>query len=255
MSILEGKNIEKSYKDRTFLKTSYHQVLKDIHLELEEGEILALVGESGSGKSTLANILGFLIDPDQGEVIYKGRSLKRPLDRQDRLDIQMVFQDPFMTLHPRKTVGQSLYEPLRLHKIVQEEDIKDYLAGLLNQCGLSLDHLDRYPRALSGGQLQRLNIVRALSLKPKILIADEIITALDTPIALEIIHLLKEIRDREKISILFISHDLASVRRIADRILVMKDGEILERGQTQEIFQAPKNAYTKKLLASIPRLS
>lgn len=254
MDLLIGKNLSKTYEKRSLLKRQKVHALYPMDMTLKEGEILALVGESGSGKSTLANLLGFLLPSTSGEIFYQGEKLTYPLQGIRRREIQMIFQNPFTTLHPNKTIGKSLIEPINLHQVVAKEEVEDYIRALLKRGKLTEDLLDRYPRELSGGQLQRVNILRALSLKPKVLIADEIITALDIPVALDILDFLQDLQEKEDLSILFISHDLAAVKKLAHRVMVLKEGQVQEEGETRDIFTHPKSAYTKKLLEAIPKL-
>ncbi len=254
MKQLEGKHISKTYEEAGFFTTKRKVALKPMDIAIDNGEILAVVGESGSGKSTLANILGFLYAPTTGHIYYNGEEIHYPLSHQIRRDIQMIFQNPFTTLHPLHTIRKSLVEPIRFHQVVKREEEEDYIKNLLERCRLPEDILDRYPSMLSGGQLQRVNIVRALSLKPKILIADEIITALDVPVALDVLELLKDLQKENHLSILFISHDLAAVRKIAGRAIVMKNGEVLEENSVENLFISPKSAYTKTLIDAIPKL-
>ncbi|WP_277287948.1 ABC transporter ATP-binding protein [Veillonella montpellierensis] len=252
MKQLVGNNLSKVYYERGLFSVHKKTALYPLDISIDKGEIIALVGESGSGKSTLANILGCLTAPSTGELYYEGHLIKHPLTGPLRLDIQMIFQNPFTTLHPFHTIQQSLTEPIRLHKIVSMSEENDYIHGLLERCHLKDDILQRYPSMLSGGQLQRVNIVRALSLKPNILIADEIITALDIPVALDILDLLKDLQEEKNLSMVFISHDLGAVKKIANRAIVLKEGVVQEEDTISNLFSHPQSAYTKELLSAIP---
>ena len=229
--ILEVKHVSASYKDEKEEK----QVLKDISLEVREDEILGLVGESGCGKSTLSKgILGF-VKPDAGEICHY---TKMP---------QMILQDPFSSLNPSKRISWILEEPLRMKKIPKEER-KQKVLEMAEKVGLSPEHLKRYPRELSGGQRQRVSIAAALIQGAKFIIADEPVSALDVTIQRQIMELIVQLQEEMGLSVLFISHDLNVIYQMCDRVLVMKDGQILEEGETEELFENPKTEYTKELL-------
>ena len=229
--ILEVKHVSASYKDEKEEK----QVLKDISLEVREDEILGLVGESGCGKSTLSKVILGFVKPDAGEICHY---TKMP---------QMIFQDPFSSLNPSKRISWILEEPLRMQKIPKEER-KQKVLEMAEKVGLSPEHLKRYPRELSGGQRQRVSIAAALIQGAKFIIADEPVSALDVTIQRQIMELIAQLQDEMKLSVLFISHDLNVIYQMCDRVLVMKDGQILEEGETEELFENPKTEYTKELL-------
>lgn len=229
--ILEVKHVSASYKDEKEEK----QVLKDISLEVREDEILGLVGESGCGKSTLSKVILGLVKPDAGEICHY---TKMP---------QMIFQDPFSSLNPSKRISWILEEPLRMQKIPKEER-KQKVLEMAEKVGLSPEHLKRYPRELSGGQRQRVSIAAALIQGAKFIIADEPVSALDVTIQRQIMELIVQLQEEMKLSVLFISHDLNVIYQMCDRVLVMKDGQILEEGETEELFENPKTEYTKELL-------
>lgn len=229
--ILEVKHVSASYKDEKEEK----QVLKDISLEVREDEILGLVGESGCGKSTLSKVILGFVKPDAGEICHY---TKMP---------QMIFQDPFSSLNPSKRISWILEEPLRMQKIPKEER-KQKVLEMAEKVGLSPEYLKRYPRELSGGQRQRVSIAAALIQGAKFIIADEPVSALDVTIQRQIMELLVQLQEEMRLSVLFISHDLNVIYQMCDRVLVMKDGQILEEGETEELFENPKTEYTKELL-------
>ncbi len=233
-NILEVRHVSAAYAD----EKQGRQVLKDISLEVKENEILGLVGESGCGKSTLSKvILGFL-KPSQGEIHHETQNP------------QMIFQDPASSLNPSKKISWILEEPLRMQKIPKEERRKQVLE-MTERVGLSQEQLNRYPRELSGGQRQRVSIAAALIQGSKFIIADEPVSALDVTIQRQIMELMVKLQEEMQLSILFISHDLNVVYQMCDRLLIMKDGKILEEGKTEELFQHPKESYTKQLLDTI----
>lgn len=229
--ILEVKHVSASYKDEKEEK----QVLKDISLEAREDEILGLVGESGCGKSTLSKVILGFVKPDAGQICHY---TKMP---------QMIFQDPFSSLNPSKRISWILEEPLRMQKIPKEER-KQKVLEMAEKVGLSPEHLKRYPRELSGGQRQRVSIAAALIQGAKFIIADEPVSALDVTIQRQIMELIVQLQEEMGLSVLFISHDLNVIYQMCDRVLVMKDGQILEEGETEELFENPKTEYTKELL-------
>ena len=233
-NILEVRHVSAAYAD----EKQGRQVLKDISLEVKENEILGLVGESGCGKSTLSKvILGFL-KPSQGEIHHETQNP------------QMIFQDPASSLNPSKKISWILEEPLRMQKIPKEERRKQ-VWEMAERVGLSQEQLNRYPRELSGGQRQRVSIAAALIQGSKFIIADEPVSALDVTIQRQIMELMVKLQEEMQLSILFISHDLNVVYQMCDRVLIMKDGKILEEGKTEELFQNPKESYTKQLLDTI----
>lgn len=229
--VLEVKHVSASYKEKS-------DVLKDISFQIEEGEIVGLVGESGCGKSTLSKtILGFL-PVKSGEIIH------------NTTNPQMIFQDPFSSLNPSKKIGWILEEPLRVRKVPKEER-KKRVAEMLEKVGLKKEYANHYPRELSGGQRQRVSIAISLIQEAKFIIADEPVSALDVTIQKQIMELMIGLQEEKKLSYLFISHDLNVIYQMCDRVLVMKNGEIVEEGQVEDVFSYPKHEYTKLLLASI----
>jgi oligopeptide/dipeptide ABC transporter ATP-binding protein len=226
-----------------------------VDLELASGEALALVGESGSGKSTLALTLAGLRGADKGEIRLEGRRLSARRSRADQRRIQMVFQDPYSSLNPRLTVGSMLAELLKVHHVVPRSDVEAYSKEILRLVGLDEDALKAQPRQFSGGQRQRIAIARALALKPEILVADEPVSALDVSVQATILNLLRDLRGELGLTLLLISHNLAVVRHLCDRVAVMYLGRIVEVGPADKIFTDPRHPYTQGLLAAIPRLT
>ena len=226
-----------------------------VDLTLHRGETLGLVGESGCGKSTLSRCAVGLYTPTAGTVYYAGSPLRGTPTKDQRRMVQMVFQDPYSSLNPRMTVGQTLGEVLRYHRIVPKDQVKPRIRELLDLVGLPQRAVDQLPRSFSGGQRQRIGIARALALEPKVLIADEPVSALDVSVQANIINLLLDLKDTLGLSMLFVSHNMAVVRQISDRIAVMHDGVIVEMGATAEVFERPQDPYTQLLLSSVPRLA
>jgi oligopeptide transport system ATP-binding protein len=226
-----------------------------VDLDLARGEALALVGESGSGKSTLALALAGLRPADRGEITFDGRRLPARRSRADQRRIQMVFQDPYSSLNPRLTVGGMLRELLKVHHIVPNGEAETYSKELLTLVGLGEDALRAYPRQFSGGQRQRVAIARALALRPDILVADEPVSSLDVSVQATILNLLRDLRGELGLTLLLISHNLAVVRHLCDRVAVMYLGRIVEVAPTERLFADPRHPYTKGLLAAIPKLA
>lgn len=236
-NILKVSHISASYQEGKQRKT----VLHDISFELHENEILGLVGESGCGKSTLSKVILGFIRPDEGEIISQ---VDHP---------QMIFQDPFSSLNPAKKISWILEEPLRMQKVPKEERKKRVLA-MAERVGLSAEHLKRRPHELSGGQRQRVSIAAALIQGSRLILADEPVSALDVTIQKQIMELMVQLQEELQLSILFISHDLNVIYQMCDRVLVMKEGRIVENAETEELFAHPQNDYTKELLAASPEL-
>ena len=249
MSLLELDNLSKTYPGGV-------RAVSEVSLTIEAGEVLGVVGESGCGKSTLGRTLLRLIEPSGGSIHFAGRDLTK-LSRHDmkavRRDLQVIFQDPFGSLNPRHTVGYIIAEPLVVHHVGDRQARARRVAELLNIVGLPEDAAGRYPHEFSGGQRQRIAIARALALEPKLLVADEAVSALDVSIQSQIINLIAELRQKMNLAILFISHDLSVIRHVSDRIAVMYLGRIVEIGPTEAIMTAPKHPYTQALLSAVPR--
>jgi len=243
---------EKDWLGRTL---KHFKAVNDVSFQLNKGEILGLVGESGCGKSTLSRSLLGLIPVHDGQIFFEGKDLAKA-DKSDwravRSKMQMIFQDPFASLNPRMSVADMLAEPLLVHQIVPPADVQREVLRLLDMVHLTADSLKKYPHEFSGGQRQRLGIARALALRPKLLICDESVSALDVSVQAQVLNLLKEIQAEFGLSYLFISHDLAVVHYISDSVMVMQSGQIVESGSAQQVLKQPGHPYTQKLVASIP---
>jgi peptide/nickel transport system ATP-binding protein/oligopeptide transport system ATP-binding protein len=251
---LRVENLSRRYTD-----ASGHSVLavNDVSFEFAQGEALGIVGESGCGKTTLARMLVRLLEPSAGRILIEGRDvagLRGRALKVARRDLQMVFQDPFGSLNPRHRVGHILAEPLIVHG-EKDRAVRDARAKeLLAMVGLPAASVTRYPHEFSGGQRQRIAIARALALQPRLIIADEPVSALDVSIQSQIINLIADLRAQLGLSLIFISHDLSVVRHVSDRIAVMRAGAIVEIGPAEAVFTQPQQDYTRTLLAAIPRM-
>lgn len=252
--LLEVKNLKQHFR----INRNYTvKAVDGISFEIFPGETYGLVGESGSGKSTTGRSIIRLYDPTDGDVIFDGTNISGKLTHEQekklRQEVQMIFQDPMACLNPRKKVKELIAQGLRINKICKnEEEINEKVAAILDKVGLSSEHATRYPHQFSGGQRQRIGIARALVMNPKLIIADEPISALDVSVQAQVVNLMKDIQDELKTTYLFIAHDLSMVKYISDRIGVMHLGHIVETGTTEEIFNNPIHPYTKSLLSAIP---
>lgn len=240
------------YKSKEFVKA-----VDDVSLEVFPGETLGLVGESGCGKTTLGRSILRLVEPTGGKIFFKDtdlNTLSAGNMRRYRKNMQIIFQDPYSALNPRLTVGQSIMEPMQVHQVYANNKLrKDHVMQLLERVNLNPDHFNRYPHEFSGGQRQRISIARALALQPELIICDESVSALDVSVQAQVLNLLKELQTEFNLTYIFISHDLAVVKHISDRMIVMNQGKIEEEGDPDDIYNNPKNPYTKKLIDAIPK--
>lgn len=260
MSILETRNLKTYFpiKSGVFSKISGHvKAVNDVSISVKKGEVVSVVGESGCGKSTLGLSTLGLVQPTSGEISLEGENLdlSKPNSwKKFRKDFQIIFQDPFTSLNPRHTVYSILKEALLFHKICSSKDVANHIDELLNHVGLSPDYAKRFPHAFSGGQRQRISIARSICVNPKLIVCDEVVSALDVSVQAQIIDLLLKLKNEMDLSLLFIAHDLSLVKSISDRVYVMYLGKIVESAKAQELFENPIHPYTEALLASIPTL-
>jgi len=256
--ILQANHLVKTYTQRSGkfgFGTALVRALDNVSISLTEGKTLAVVGESGSGKSTLARCLLQLQPLDSGEVLFAGQDLARlegAALRSVRKNLQMVFQDPFASLNPRMRVGEIVGEGLLIHQLGTASEQQQKVMAMLKRVGLTEADMQKYPHEFSGGQRQRVGIARALVLQPKVVVCDEPVSALDVSIQAQILLLLKELQAEMALSYVFISHDLRVVRHIADDIVVMHQGKVVEQGSVVDIYTQPQHEYTRHLLAAIP---
>ena len=256
--LLEVNEIEKTYTGRPglFQKSTFFQAVAPLSFSLYPGETLGLVGESGCGKSTLARTLLYLDSPSHGTVYFKGKQLNpndKNLMHALRQKVQFVFQDPYASLHPLKTIGNAIQEVLAYYTNAPQKQTQEEATQLLTQVGLNAEFYGRYPHQLSGGQRQRVVIARALASKPELLICDESVAALDISVQAQVLNLLNHLKKELGLSYLFISHDLAVVKYMSDRIMVMKDGHLIELQEADKLYDQPQSPYTKSLIEAIPK--
>ncbi len=252
-ALLEIRNLKKHFPVRKFLKpTAWVKALDGVTLRLEAGRTLAVVGESGCGKSTLAKVLLGIESPTEGEISLEGRASSSLSASEFRRAIQMIFQDPYSSINPRKRAWEIIAEPLRINSSLSRAECKERAVELMRQVGLRPEFAERYPHMFSGGQRQRIGIARALILHPRILICDEPISALDVSIQAQVINLLIALQDELKLAYVFISHDLSVVRHLADEVAVMYLGRLVEHGSRDAVFRKPSHPYTQALLSATP---
>ena len=257
-TLLEAKGLYKTYTQTSGFFVRRQRTIKalnNVSLSIKKGETLAVVGESGSGKSTLARCLLQLLSLDEGELFFKGKkvmALKADEKKHLKRHIQMVFQDPYASLNPRMKIGEILEEGLLIHGLGNKNARDKKIRDMIKKVGLEVADLTKYPHQFSGGQRQRIGIARALIVEPELVICDEPVSALDVSIQAQILLLLKELQKELGLSYLFISHDLRVVRHMADNIVVMHQGKIVEQGSVKRIYEKPKANYTRELLNAIP---
>ena len=255
--LLEIKNLSIEYESIDSGNKSKVLAVQDVSLKLLRGEVYALAGESGCGKSTLAKSIVKLIEPVDGDIIFENQSIYEQNKIEEKFypnNVQMVFQNPYSSLNPKMKIGDILKEPLDINSNLSKKEKINIVNEVISDVGLQQSCLNLYPHQFSGGQRQRIAIARALVLNPKLLIADEPVSALDASIQAQIINLLKELREKRELTILFISHDMNVIRYLADRVGIMCFGKLVEENSTNMLFKYPQDDYTKKLLNSVPIL-
>jgi len=257
--ILEVRNLSKTFITPASLfkqKQSFIAV-KDVSFTVRRGETVGIVGESGSGKTTIGKMIVGLEDITDGSIIYREKDLKQITDGQERrahcLSMQCIFQDPYSSLNPRMTAGENITYGLKVHRLVDKNKAKSLAQDLMALVGLQRNDVDKLPNAFSGGERQRIGIARALSYKPDFIFCDEPTSALDVSVQANFLNLLKDLQEKFSLTLLFVSHDLAVIRQMCDRVIVMKDGEALESDTNENIFEKPKHPYTRTLLEAMPR--
>ena len=255
---LEVRELSKRFPIGNALRRSHVHAVDDVSFELRPGTVTALVGESGSGKSTVARLLAHLYAPSDGAVLFEGSDVARLKRRRDvlhyRSQVQIIFQDPFDSLNPVKTIGHHVERPLRIHGVVPRSEVKERALELLEAVGLvpTDEVAAKFPHELSGGQRQRVSIARALAVKPRIILADEPTSMLDVSIRIGILNLMLRLKEERGLTFLYVTHDLASARYVADDILVMYAGQIVESGPVERVLEEPLHPYTRLLLKAVP---
>ncbi|MCS7128159.1 MAG: ATP-binding cassette domain-containing protein [Sulfolobales archaeon] len=254
--VLKVKNLRKWFPVKgVFFTKGFVKAVDGVSFEAYEETTLAIVGESGCGKTTLARLILRLIEPDEGSIIYNGVDVMKLSGKklmEFRRKTGIVFQDPYSSLNPRMTIYEILKEPLETHGMLKEIDINEYLVKLLEKVGLQKEHLYRYPHEFSGGQRQRIAIARALALSPELVVLDEPTSSLDVSVQAQMLNMLRDIQAADKLTYIFITHDLGIVRYLAHYVAVMYLGKIVEYGPVEEVFEKPLHPYTKVLLSAVP---
>ena len=260
MALLEVKNLRTWFPVTGGLLRRHIDDVKavdDVSFSIKEGTTVGLVGESGSGKSTIGKTILKLVGATSGEILFEGRdilSLSEKEFRPLRREIQMIFQDPFGSLNPRHTVFQIVGEALEIHfPAMSRSDRRERVSELMKQVGLKVEMMERYPHEFSGGQRQRIGIARALAVKPRFIVCDEPVSALDVSVQAQIVNLLEDLQEELGLTYLFIAHDLAVVEHMSDEVLVMYRGKIVESASAEAIYESPQHEYTKRLLAAVPK--
>jgi peptide/nickel transport system ATP-binding protein len=262
--LLEVRNLKKHFPIRKgfFRRTvGYVKAVDDVSFSIRPGETFGLVGESGCGKTTTGRCIVRLLDPTAGDIVFNdpdlGRVSIQDLDGAQmhvlRRNVQIVFQDPYASLNPRMTVKQIVAEPLTVNKIAKGKELEDTVADLLQVVGLRPEYMDRYPHAFSGGQRQRISLARALALRPRFIVADEPVSALDVSVQAQVLNLMRNLQERLNLTYLFIAHDLSVIEHISDRVGVMYVGKLVEIAEAEELFLNPKHPYTEALMSAVPK--
>lgn len=256
-NLLEVRNLNQHIKlsDSWFSAATYLYAVDDVSFNLKAGETLGLVGESGCGKSTLARSILKLVEPTGGQILFQGQDITHYSHKQMiplRKDIQIIFQDPMDSLNARHTIGAILEEPYVIHNMGDTKQRREWVIALLEKVGLPLDAIDKYPHEFSGGQKQRIGIARAIALKPKIIVCDEAVSALDMSVQAQIMNLLLSLQKELQLALIFIAHDLSVVKHISDRVAVMYLGKIVELTSAQRLYETPLHPYSQALISAIP---
>lgn len=261
--LIEARNLKKHFPlDESFLskmmgRTNYVRAVDGVNLSVGRRETHGLVGESGCGKTTLGRTIARLYDPTDGTITFDGKDISNISGKelkQIRKNVQVIFQDPLSSLNPRKTAGEIIGKALKVHNMASGDEMRDRVVELLEEVELNESHYDRYPHEFSGGQRQRIGIARAIAVEPKLIIADEPVSALDVSIQAQIINLMKRLQNEYELSYIFIAHDLSVVKHISDEVSVMYMGKIVEQGPTDDIFFNPQHPYTRALLQAVPNV-
>ena len=258
--ILEVRNLSKEFsvnREGIFGKRTHFKAVDDVSFDIAPGESLGLVGESGCGKTTTCRLITKLIEPTSGTIRFQGEEITRMTVkdmRSIRRDVQMIFQDPFSSLNPRHTVGTIIKNAMKINQVNAPQGLEARVKELLEIVGLNPEHINRYPHEFSGGQRQRIGIARAISVNPKLIIADEPVSALDVSIQAQIINLLKDLQQEFNLAFLFVAHDLAVVRHFTQRVAVMYLGNMVEIADRENLYSNPRHPYTKALLSAIPTI-